>query len=436
MRDAPPHAYNGIVLFMPTRNRAEIAMQSLDLLLETSFEDVNIIISDNSTDEDQAQRLQAYCRNRGNSNLHYLRPPEPLAMAANMDWLLGQALERFTANHFLCQWDRMVLKPEAFAILRQMALSYPDRLCTFQWDEVLDAKQPVTIYQRPCTHLLLEVKSERLLWLASQSREQFAPKVTNCLMPRAIIQAVHARFGSFCNSITADICFGYRSLALVDSVIVYDRALTVTYGLARSNAHSQQKGFYNQDTKDFLTTLQQQQQALNWATPIPEAIIPGNQTIHEYCLVKNEVKSDRFPDVNHEAYLEMLAAGTRLLENPDARKYMEILLAKHNQSVPSLPEHSSESPANESPGMSSSVKSRLKSLVLSPTAKPFWMTMARKAGIGLPINQKFTFRSSREALHCALHYPARRMRHNYLLHDLLADPASVKVLPDFILQNT
>ena len=142
------------------------------------------------------------------------------------------------------------------------------------------------------------------------------------------------------------------------------------------------------------------------------------------------MQSDRFSDMNQEAYLEMLAAGTRLIQNPEARKEMEILLAKHNRNLSTMPEQSSASS-----GGSSNVKKFIKSLIYSPVSKLFWMSMARTTGMGLPLDQKFTFRSSREALDCALHYPAQRVGHNHFLKDLFTDPAGVTILDNSKLQK-
>ena len=409
--------YTGIVVYMPTRNRAEIVTRSIRLVLDNPLPEMRLLVSDNSTDEQAARAVEEFCRALGDPRLHYVRTPRPLSMSENLDWSMGQALERFDLSHFTCLWDRMVIKPGGLEALRDIARAYPDQVCAFHWDLVHDAAPPCSITQHPWTGQLMEVKARHLLWMASQSRERFAPKMTNCIMPRAVLNAVRARYGDYCNSITADICFGYRCLSLVDSILFYDRALYVQYAENRSNAKSQERGIHNQDTKDFLDVLQKQQTTLNWAAPIPEATVIVNQTLHEYCVLKQQNAPGLFPDVNMPAYLNRLAEATTLLQETQAKQAMTELLARHGQSVPDA-----DAPASDGLGV-------VKQALLSAPTKPFWLALARHRRDGLPGRHKFRFATSQEALNCALHYPRRKSPTTYHIDDLLAYPDMTRTLP-------
>ena len=411
------NAYKGIAVFMPTRNRAEIVTQSIRLVLDNPLPEMRLLVSDNSTDEQAARTVEEFCRALDDPRLHYVRTPRPLSMSENLDWSIEQAMERFDCSHFTCLWDRMVIKPGGLETLRDIARQYPGKACAFHWDVVHDADPPCYLAQHVWTGRLMEVKAKHLLWLASQSREQFTPKMTNCIIPRAVLQAVRARYGDYCNSITADICFGYRCLSLVDSVLFYDRALYVQYGENRSNAKSQERGIHNQDTKDFLANLQKQQTALNWAAPIPEATVVGNQTLHEYCVLQKENGTDLFPDVNMPAYLDMLARDTSFLQGEEAKRAMTEILARHGKSVPDAPAYR--------PGHLEAVKHAFRS---APT-KPFWLALARSRGVGLPGGHVFLFPTSQEALDCALHYARRKSPTTYHIDDLLGYPDMTQTLP-------
>ncbi|HEY0730270.1 MAG TPA: glycosyltransferase [Pyrinomonadaceae bacterium] len=69
-------AYTGTVVVIPTRNRAAIAMNAIRSVLDEAVEDVEVLVSDNSTSEAERDALAKFCG--GLEGLRYVRPPESL----------------------------------------------------------------------------------------------------------------------------------------------------------------------------------------------------------------------------------------------------------------------------------------------------------------------------------------------------------------------
>src|SRR5213079_1148751 len=96
-----------LAIGIPTRNRAELAITAVDSVLRAGRREVGVVVSDNSTDHGEAARLEELCAARGPA-VRYLRPPEPLPMAAHWEWLWGAIEHEAGASHVAYLTDRLV----------------------------------------------------------------------------------------------------------------------------------------------------------------------------------------------------------------------------------------------------------------------------------------------------------------------------------------
>ncbi|HVF50650.1 MAG TPA: glycosyltransferase, partial [Pyrinomonadaceae bacterium] len=99
--------YQGTVVVIPTRNRAGLAANAARSVLSRPDAGMRVLVSDNSTSEQEASELARLCGEIGDSRLRLVRPPEPLAMSAHWNWAMRQALE-YDASHFTFLTDRML----------------------------------------------------------------------------------------------------------------------------------------------------------------------------------------------------------------------------------------------------------------------------------------------------------------------------------------
>ena len=98
--------YTNLLIVIPTRNRANFAINAINSVLEQENCNLEVIVSDNSTDEADILKLSSYCHQLDDKRLRYICPPKPLTMAQHWDWAMRQALQISSANHIAFLTDR------------------------------------------------------------------------------------------------------------------------------------------------------------------------------------------------------------------------------------------------------------------------------------------------------------------------------------------
>src|SRR5206468_6101756 len=64
------------------------------------------------------------------------------------------------------------------------------------------------------------------------------PVLSNCIVPRSVLERIRARFGNFCDSTTPDIAFAFRFCAIEESYVFLDRAVSVLFAFSQSNGQA------------------------------------------------------------------------------------------------------------------------------------------------------------------------------------------------------
>jgi len=301
-----------IAAVIPTRNRAEIAIRAVRSLLEQDCA-IDIFLSDNSTSPD---RLREFSRNE--PRVHYLRPERELPMAEHWDWALQQAMARSGASHFTVHYDRKYSKPGHWGGAAELASQRPDRLITYPIDMIVDEPPPLRLWQAGWTGKTFVVQTAWVVALAAAGRVQDAghtiPVLSNCIVPREILQSIIDRFGDVCVSIASDSCFSVRFLALHDDYLHYDRALAVSYAPHRSAG----LGFLSGGGRDFAD-FRRMWGERPWldASPVPGLNLGQNMYLHEYELVRRKT-GDRLPPLDRKGCLDHL--GESLIWVRDGRQ--------------------------------------------------------------------------------------------------------------------
>jgi Glycosyl transferase family 2 len=320
-----------VVVVVPTRNRADLAATTVASALADGDPRVSVLVSDNSTDEEHAERLRAWCDEHAGEALRYVRPPEPLPMSAHWQWALGHALESPGTTHVMYLTDRLVMRPGMWDGLLGVAERHPADVITFGDDTIVDYRQPVTISERPWTGSLLRVDAGRLLRVLGRGIHMVAPTMLQTLAPRTVIEDIQAAYGSVFASIAPDHCFSYRCLDRVDSILHWDRVVIVQRALDRSNGFSQIRGVANADHVDFLRELGERR--INQHAPVPELLTVSNAIYNEYEYVRAEPSSSKLPPLRRHYYLGANARDVDRLEDPDLRARMRRVLSEHGWST-------------------------------------------------------------------------------------------------------
>jgi len=335
---------DGLVVVIPTRNRADLAISALKSVLSQSAPAIQVFISDNSTNNDFRSHLREFCDGARDKRVRYLTPPEPLPMAKHWDWVLQQALSLSEADHFSFLTDRMLFKPNAIEELIGVITAYPDKILTYMHDIVDDFTVPAVVRQYTWTGNLYEVPTTRLLEMSAQSimYDSCLPRMLNCIVPRDILRAIQERFGSIFSPIAPDWNFCYRALEMEQSILFHDKAALVHHAQDRSNGQSAHYGITNESYRSFIRDLGAL--PLNFAAPFPEIITVWNAIVSEYCHTKQATQSPKFPEVNLDNYKRALALGVAAIRDPQRRAQMEVLLSARGWKAPESVEPSSPAP--------------------------------------------------------------------------------------------
>jgi hypothetical protein len=326
-------SYRGIVVVIPTRNRSELAMRAISSTLAQSGQVVGLLVSDNSTDTHEADTLARFCESLDDARLHYVRPPDPLAMSPHWDWVVQQALERYDADHITFQTDRIIFRPGAFDKLADVAARFPNKLVSYMHDKIDDQSSPVRVQLSPWSGKLYKLKSASLLDAVSQSQlHDSLPRMLNCLAPRSLLNSLRERFGTVFSSLAPDFSFCFRTLALEESFLFLDQSLIFHYALNRSNGASFARGELTRDSADFMTGLRAA--GKYYAAPIPAILTVHNAIIHEYCVARDETRSTKFKALDEVKYLAAIANELDGITNPEVRDSVVKQLLAHGWAPP------------------------------------------------------------------------------------------------------
>jgi hypothetical protein len=389
-------SYEGIVVVVPTRNRAQLAMNAVRSVLEQAVENVSVMISDNSTLEGEREELAAFCAKLSDPRVRYVRPHEPLAMPAHWDWAVEQALASYSANHFIYLTDRMMLRNTALAEMVEVAALYPLQVISYNLDRICDDAMPIRIEQYPATEKLLEVETLRLSRLFAQGVfHPGLPRMLNCIVPRVVFDRLRKRFGNVFTSIAPDFNFCVRCLDTEDSILFFDKSLLFHYALNRSLGASASRGEMTPDNADFTANLPVDNAIRNYATPIPSLITAVNAAFNEYLIHKQQTNSPRFFDVDLRAYLAANALEVNEVRDPKLRAEMIALLAEHGYQA------SVVNSVKSAPQLLSRLRRARKKLTTGAQTKPAWLFLARRLGVKPPGEVEFEFWRLDEALNYA-----------------------------------
>ncbi|MCA1817682.1 MAG: glycosyltransferase [Acidobacteria bacterium] len=331
------NTYEGTLVVIPTRNRADLAANAIRSVLAQSAAAVaGVVVSDNSTDPAESSRLAAFCEAAGDARLRYVRPPQPLLMAAHWDWAASRALELCDASHVSFLTDRIIFRDGALAELASVSSLYPDKIVSYMHDKVADDRAPVRLQQSPWSGKLYEIASARLLYAVSQSRlHEALPRMLNCHVPRAWLVALRARYGNFFASTAPDFSFCFRALASEESVLFLDEALLCHYALSRSNGMSIVRGEVSRDNADLMAVVKSGGDF--FAAPIPGIVTVHNVIVHEYGVARDETGGEKFAPLDEEKYLQTIAAELADITNPEARRAVEAQLRARGWVAPTAP---------------------------------------------------------------------------------------------------
>ena len=178
-----------VSIVIPTRNRADLLIGATGSALRQTWDDYELIVSDNCSDDGTAEAAGRFHDDR----VRYVRTSEPLLMHGSWHHALGRARGEYIT--FLCDDD--ALHPRALAlaeeaIRRTGADVVAWRSCSFclpSWPD--EAERGRVRFGPPYADRMFELDGRRIIDLAYELRLTFTdlvPKMLNCIVGRGVIE--------------------------------------------------------------------------------------------------------------------------------------------------------------------------------------------------------------------------------------------------------
>ena len=307
-----------IAVLIPTRNRDAMAIAAARSLIGQGVE---VFVSDNS---DAPGAVRALCGTE--QDLHYLRPPAVLGMADHWDWAMREAMSLSRATHFAVHYDRNVSMPGRWRDLAAAAARSPDDLITYTHDNILFHPPPRRLWQVPWTGKVFAFSAHRLAGLVAGGQVhavgRVLPILSNCIVPRGMLEAIAARFGSICRGAGPDSVFMARYLALYRRCLHFDCAVGIISGSDRSAGLGYLRGVGG-DFPDFRNTFGDGP----WLplAPAPGINLGYNLLYHDYETVCRET-GGALPPIDRPAVLDALAHDLQWVADAGQRAALAAIL--------------------------------------------------------------------------------------------------------------
>jgi hypothetical protein len=217
--------FTKLLVLIPSRNRADLARNAISSVTSQD-EAIEIVVSDNSNEIQQVDDLKQFCNELNDSRLHYIQPEQPLGMSDHWEWAMQKALELPDVSHVLLLTDRMIFKPHSLTEICEIVSRYPDKVLSYHWEAIDDYETPIKLYQCIWSGEVFEFPTSHLIDLSSELVSVPAlPRMMNCCVPREVFEKVSSVYGRVFDSISPDFHFAYSCLAVLDSILYYDKPL-------------------------------------------------------------------------------------------------------------------------------------------------------------------------------------------------------------------
>lgn len=313
-------AYTGMIVIIPTRNRSDFVRRSLRSLgLQKCAARVRVLVSDNSTDQEEAEKCRSIVTSINDPRVMYVRPPAAMPMTEHWDWIAQYALASWAESHVLYVTDRMAFKPGGVDRLEAMVRLYPHKIISYPQEQISDREEPVSYRPGVSSRRAFRISSASVLERSSRLVIHVsAPRMLNCVVPRAVMQELRNKFGTFFSSISPDYNFCFRALAVIHDYIYFDDPICVSYGFNRSNGTAFRRGLVSKDSKDFVSNLPGGQWVFPSA-PVPHIPTVVNAVAHEYNAVRHELNGGGMPSIEWASYLAANARAANDMEDPVGR---------------------------------------------------------------------------------------------------------------------
>ena len=195
-------------VILPTKNRPELLSYVIDSILMQDFPDFELIISDNSDDDQSFELLKQY----QDSRIKYFKTGS-LSMVENWNYGYSQAIGKY----FLLIIDKYLMKAHVLSILSAYLNIHPTNLVS--WDIDIEPRHSINInYYQGTQEVRCYTTTNLLQKVINQDNEQDSktdrvlPKGRNCCIPSPLYQNILKHNGPLAIGYAPDYTIAFKIL--------------------------------------------------------------------------------------------------------------------------------------------------------------------------------------------------------------------------------
>lgn len=198
-------------IIIPTRNRASLLVHALRSALAQTFDDYEVIVSNNASSDDTEQVVKGF----GDPRITYYRTPEAMSMVDHWEFVMGKALGRWVL--YLCDDDALV--PHCLSTLDALTDRHAGigvfqyATATYFYDDGLTTEGNYLRYRNPPLRRVQICNSARRLRAVYHSLSGAMPKLLNAAVSMDLVARIKGAYGRIFHNWAPDYTAGILLLA-------------------------------------------------------------------------------------------------------------------------------------------------------------------------------------------------------------------------------
>ncbi|MCA1440309.1 glycosyltransferase family 2 protein [Ensifer sp. IC4062] len=288
---------------IPSRNRADLALSALQSVLEQDFRDFEVIVSDNSDEDESKALFEALRPFSADRRFRYIKPQRPLPMTAHWECAVSHA----TGEYVGILTDRMILRLYTLSTVDAVIARDGAKLVAYERTNLIETGTSFAVPRSRATPLVTNRKTAPII--EAFSRSDFSPMDTprflNSFVSAAFLDQLRSEYGSVFTGVAPDYGFLMRVLDQVDEFPFIETPLLIKHSEDRSNGKSFTHYNLDKASNDFIAFSRSEQGEFLKFSPVPDDLVMiTNVMMREYEIGRHNQRRSRFPDYEKQAFYE------------------------------------------------------------------------------------------------------------------------------------
>ncbi|HEC92924.1 MAG TPA: glycosyltransferase family 2 protein [Candidatus Atribacteria bacterium] len=297
-------------ILIPTKNRSHLVGFAIQSVLNQSFGDFEIVISDNDDSEILTRDVVA---SFSDPRIKYFRTSGNLPMHDNWEF----ALIHSTGQYITVLEDKQVFYPDALEVIHKVISDSEAIVVTWINDSFDDIRNPPVVKKYFGTGRVIALGSDDILerFVTNKHTAGDIPHMTNSCVSRTLVNHVRQQtpLKRFFPPVAPDVCAAFIQLNFVDEIKHVDRSLSVM-GSPRYS-HGRFHMLKNDTAKRFIKDIGNDSLFYEYV-PIKSKFIVNNVIINDYLRIR-KILGGRLKKYTHSPHDYL------------THTYMSIMQSKH-----------------------------------------------------------------------------------------------------------